>query len=261
MSSNPWQAGDFARIAPSTTIVGELLCDEIPVYATQRVLDIGCGTGNTAMAAARRRADVTAIDPVARLMDSGRERAAFERLEIRWHEGSAEALPFDDGAFDLALSTFGIIFSTEPAMAVSEAARVLAPNGRFAFTSWTEGGMTDHVFEATEAVLPELAMIPAGRAWGRRKDAQALLASHFSKVTVLDRTLFVRAPDSNRWLAGMKMFLAPIVLAYEKLSPEEAVRLDEKLLALGDAFPLAPNGTFFVKVPYLEFHCESPRVS
>jgi len=252
MSSNPWQAGDFGRIAPSTTIVGELLCDEIPVYAMQRVLDIGCGSGNTAMAAARRRAEVTAIDPVARLMEAGRERAAVEKLEIQWRQETAEALPFDDGAFDLALSTFGIIFSTDPAMAISEAARVLAPNGRFAFTSWTEGGLIDRLFEATD---------PASRAWGRRKDAQALLASHFSKVTVIDRTLFVRAPDSSRWLAGMKMFLAPVVLAYEKLSPDKAAKLDEQLLALGDAFPLAPNGTFFVKVPYLEFHCESPRLS
>ena len=256
MTANPWQAGDFSRIAPSALIVGELLCDEIPVYANQRVLDIGCGTGNTAMAAARRRADVTAIDPVPKLLAVAQERAALDKFEIRWLEGSAESLPFDAGAFDLALSTFGMIFSTEPARAVSEAARVLAPDGRLVFTSWTDGGLNDQLFAATEAALPDMAMIPIARAWGREKDARTLLASHFSKVQVVHRTLFVRAPDTRRWLVGMKTFLAPVVLAYEALSTEQGLLLDERLLALGDAFPLAPNGTFFVRVPYLEFHCE-----
>jgi len=97
-------------------------------------------------------------------------------------------------------------------------------------------------------------MIPVARAWGRGRDAQALLAPHFSDVRIVHRTLTARAADSQRWLAGMKMFLAPAVLAYEKLSPSEAAALDEQLLALGDAFPKAPNGTFFVPSPYLEIH-------
>src|SRR3954454_16128965 len=125
MSSNPWQAGDFSRIAPASTIVGELLCDEIPIYATQRVIDIGTGSGNAALAAARRRAWVTGVDPVAKLLDVARERAAVDHLEISWKEGTAEALPAEDKSFDVALSTFGLIFSTEPEPAVSEAARVL----------------------------------------------------------------------------------------------------------------------------------------
>lgn len=48
--NNPWEAGDFSRIAPSALIVGEVLCDDIPLYAGQRVLDIGCGRWNTALA-------------------------------------------------------------------------------------------------------------------------------------------------------------------------------------------------------------------
>ena len=236
-------------------IVGELLCDEIPVYANQRVLDVGCGTGNTAMAAARRRAEVTAIDPVPALLRAARERAAIDKFDIQWHEGSAEALPFANESFDLVLSTFGMIFSTEPAKAVSEAARVLAPGGQLVLTSWTEGGLNDRLFEATEAVLPSMAMIPVARLWGRVEDARALLGGCFKDVRVVERSLFVRAADTGRWLAGMKMFLAPVVLAYESLSTAEAALLDERLLALGDAFPKAPNGTFFARVPYLEFHC------
>ncbi len=238
-------------------IVGELLCDEIPVYANQHVLDIGCGTGNTAMAAARRRAVVTAVDPVPKLLASARDRAAIDKYEIDWRDGTAEALPFADASFDLALSTFGLIFSTDPAKAVSEAARVLAPGGRLVLTSWTEGGLNDRLFAATEAVLPSMAMIPVARMWGRVEEARQLLGASFKDVRVVERSLMVRALDTRRWLAGMKMFLAPVVLAYEALEPAgaAAAQLDEQLLALGDVFPKAPNGTFFARVPYLEFHC------
>jgi len=257
---NPWEAGDFSRIAPSAMIVGELLCDEIPVYAEQRVLDIGAGTGNTAMAAAKRRAQVTAVDPVAKLLAVAHQRAAIDNLEIQWHEGTAEALPFPDHSFDLALSTFGMIFSTEPAKAVSEAARVLVPSssgegGRLVFTSWKQDGLTDQLLAVIADVLPGLVMIPISRAWGHEDEARGLLAPHFKEVRVVERGLLVRAADPYRWLMGMKMFLAPVVLAYEALSSEEAAKLDDRLLELGEAVPAAPNGTFFARVPYLEFHC------
>lgn len=255
MPSNPWQAGDFARIAPSAMIVSERLCDEVPIYANERVLDIGCGSGNTAIAAARRRAIVSGVDPVEKLLASARDRAAFENLEIDWHIGSAENLPFADATFEVALSTFGITFSTEPSKAVSEAARVLAPGGRLAFTSWPEDGLIDQLFAATAAVMPDMATIPAARAWGRQREAHTLLAPHFSNVRVIEKTLYVRAPDTARWLAGMKKFLGPMVIAYASLSPEGAAALDERVLALGNASPKAPNGTFFAEVPYLEIHC------
>ena len=254
VTGNPWQAGDFSRIAPAALVMGEIMCDEIPVYANQRVLDIGCGSGNTALAVARRRAIATGVDPVPKLLDTARARAAAEKLEIEWYHGSAEALPFPDASFDLALSTFGLIFSTHPAQAVAEAARVLTPGGKLAFTSWTTGGLNDALFAETESVLPE--MVAASRAWGREADARALLAAHFKAVRIVERFMMARAPDTERWLAGMKMFLAPVVLAYEGLDDHEALAMDQRLRALGEAYPKAPNGTFFVRVPYMEFHCQ-----
>ena len=254
--NNPWQAGDFSRIAPSSLIIGELLCDEIPLYAGQRVLDIGCGSGNTAMAAARRRAHVTAIDPVAFLLEQAQRRAAVDQLEIEWREGSAESLPFTDGSFDVALSTFGMIFSTKPNESVAEAARVLTRQGKLVLTSWEEGGLNDLLFASCEEILVGEQMLAVARKWGRRDDAKQLLGRHFSKIRVVRRDMLVRAIDSKRWLAGMKMFLAPVVLAYEKLNPAEAEALDARLLSLGEKLPPAPNGTFFVHIPYLEYHCE-----
>ncbi len=252
---NPWEAGDFSRIAPSALIVSELLCDEIPLYAGQRVLDIGCGSGNTAMAAARRRTDVTAIDPVAPLIEHAKRRATVEHLEIKWEEGTAESLPFADAAFDIALSTFGLIFSTKPNESVAEAARVLTPLGKLVLTSWQEGGLTDQLFDLCEQILVGDPMLAVARKWGRPDEACAMLGHHFSRIRVVRRDFLVRAIDTKHWLAGMKMFLAPVVLAYEKLDAAEATEWDGRILELAAKFPPAPNGTLFTHVPYLEYHC------
>jgi len=259
-SNKLWQAGDFARIAAFSLLPGELICDEIPVYAGQRVIDIGCGTGNTSMSAARRRAEVTGIDPVPKLLATAQERAAVEKFVITWLEGGAESLPVPDSSFDIALSSYGMIFSAKPERSVAEAARVLKPDGRLVLTSWTEGGLHDQLFALCEAALPELKMMQVARAWGREADARAFLAPYFSDAHVILRIFLLRAPDAGRWLAGMKTFFAPAVLAYERLNEAEAAKLDEKILSLTEAFPPAPNGSFFARVPYLEFHCSGPRV-
>ena len=253
---NPWQAGDFSRIAPSAVIVGELICDEIPLYAGQKVLDIGCGSGNTAIAAARRRTDVTGIDPVPALLEHAARRAVAEQLEVKWKEGAAESLPFPDASFDVALSTFGMIFSTQPNDSVAEAARVLTSDGKLVLTSWEAGGQTDLLFATCEEVLADDPMLAVARKWGRAHEAREMLARHFTKVRIVKRDFLHRAPDRKRWLAGMKMFLSPVVLAYEKLDESEAAALDLRLLSLSEKTPLAPNGTVFSRVPYLEYHCE-----
>src|SRR5262245_9833492 len=102
-----WAAGDFAVFATEQVIVGELLCEAVDLRAGQQVLDVATGSGNTALAAARRSCEVVGLDFVPALLERGRERAAAERLPVTFREGDAEALPFPDGSFDVVLSTFG----------------------------------------------------------------------------------------------------------------------------------------------------------
>src|SRR5437660_8974299 len=109
-----WASGDFSMIASSSTIVGELLCEELDLRANQRVLDIATGSGNTAIAAARRWCDVSGVDFVPALLEHARIRMAAERLSADFHEGDAEKLPFPDASFDVVLSTFGVMFASDP---------------------------------------------------------------------------------------------------------------------------------------------------
>src|SRR5690242_16326182 len=108
-----WAAGDYAIIGTTLQIVGERLCEAVDLKAGERVLDVAAGNGNATLAAARRFAQVTSTDYVAALLDRGKERAAAERLPVTFQVADAEALPFADASFDVALSTFGIMFTPD----------------------------------------------------------------------------------------------------------------------------------------------------
>ena len=107
-----WAAGDFSMVAATTAIVGELLCESVGVRSDEKVLDVATGSGNTALAAARRFCDVVGVDFVPSLLERARERAAVERLTARFEEGEAENLPFAIGTFDVVLSSFGVMFAS-----------------------------------------------------------------------------------------------------------------------------------------------------
>src|SRR5262244_3964762 len=119
-----WASGDFAIVGTTLQIVGESLAEAANVRAGERVLDVAAGNGNASLAAARRFADVTSTDYVPHLLEKGAARASAEGLDIRFAVADAESLPYPDSAFDVALSTFGVMFTPEPRRAASELLRV-----------------------------------------------------------------------------------------------------------------------------------------
>ena len=110
-----WSSGDYAIIETTLQIVGESLCEAVELCAGERVLDVAAGNGNAPFAASRRFAEVTSTDYVADLLNSAKERAKAERLTVAFRQADAEALAFADASFDVALSTFGVMFGIAPA--------------------------------------------------------------------------------------------------------------------------------------------------
>src|SRR5262245_57158747 len=101
-----WAPGDWGVLAISIMRASEALVAAVDPQANQRVLDVACGSGNTALVAARRYSDVTGVDYVGELLEHARRRAAAEGTQIDFREADAQALPFPDGSFDVVLSTF-----------------------------------------------------------------------------------------------------------------------------------------------------------
>jgi SAM-dependent methyltransferase len=148
----------------------------------ERVVDVGCGTGNAALLAAERGARVVGVDPSARLLEVARAEAAARGLDATFSAGHAAALPLADGAVDLVLSVFGAIFAPDPAAAAAEMARVTAPGGRIVLSAWIPGGaVSTAVRMSREAIAEALGTTPSppvGFPWHERDELAGLFAPH-----------------------------------------------------------------------------------
>jgi ubiquinone/menaquinone biosynthesis C-methylase UbiE len=139
-----WEKGDFTRVAESMRTSGEALVQRIGITNGQRVLDVGCGEGTTALPAARRGAVVLGVDIAQNLVDAGNRRAKAEGLSnLRFQEGDACHLErLEDGHFDLVVSIFGAMFAPKPFDVAKELVRVTRPGGRIVMGNWIPGDPT-----------------------------------------------------------------------------------------------------------------------
>lgn len=149
-----WSLGNYHKLAAEHQIISEHLVAETMVRAGQRVLDVAAGSGNTAIAAARRRARVTASDIVPEQLEVARRRVEAEQLEgVEYHVGnSTPALPFDDGAFDTVLSSLGASFFPDHQQVMDDLLRVTRPGGTIGIALWSQASMPSDVFKAGQSV-------------------------------------------------------------------------------------------------------------
>jgi SAM-dependent methyltransferase len=138
-----WGMGRYEQTAAELAPVAEHVISLADIEREEVVVDLATGTGNAALLAARAGALVTGLDAAPRLIEVARGRAATEGVEASFVVGEIEALPFDDGSFDVALSVFGLIFAGDASRAFDELIRVLRPSGRALFSVWVPAGPID----------------------------------------------------------------------------------------------------------------------
>ena len=126
------------------------------VSAGDRVLDIGCGNGQLTRLAAARAGSATGVDLSGPMLATARARAA-EVPNVAFEQGDVQVHPFTEGAFDLAVSRFGVMFFADPVAAFANVRRAMRTGGRLAFLCMTalEGTDLGRVFGALAEYLPQ----------------------------------------------------------------------------------------------------------
>ncbi len=150
-----WASGDYPRMVETFLLpLGPRLVEACNVRAGQRVLDVAAGTGNASLPAAERGARVTASDLTPELLAEGRRRAEAAGLDLEWTEADAEHLPFEDGSFDVVMSSIGVMFAPHHREAADQLVRVCRPGGTIGLLCWTPEGMLGALFRTMKPFAP-----------------------------------------------------------------------------------------------------------
>ncbi len=247
-----WATGDYDVVGTRILIVGETLCEAVDLRPGWRVLDVATGSGNAALAAARRFAEVTGVDYVPALLERGRVRAEAERLPIIFMEGDAEALPFPDASFDAVLSTFGVMFAPNQERAAAELLRVCRSGGRIGLANWTPESWPSELFRTVgQHVPPPPGLRPPSR-WGTEAGLRELFGDGISSLQVERRLCVQRYPSPEYWLETFRTYFGPVARAFEAVGPAGEAALAGDLLALVERFNRSGDATMVVPSEYLE---------
>ena len=220
-----WADGDYGLTAAALQPVAGVLLDALAVAPSERLLDVGCGTGNVALAAAARGARVTGVDPAAGLVARARERPGADAVD--WAVMGGEELPVAAGAFDVVASCFAVIFAPDAARAAAGLRRVTAPGGRIGLTAWLpEGG----VAAAGRIVMGALAPGRRPTSWF---DAEVVAELLGAPVEVTRHGLTFTAASAEAWLAEQEQHHPVWRMARRALPAEDwAAARAETLVAL-----------------------------
>ena len=245
-----WASGDFAVIGTTLQIVGESLCEAVDLEAGARVLDVACGNGNATLAAARRGATVTGLDYVPELVRKAGERARAEQLAVELVVGDAERLPFEDGDFEVALSSFGVMFTADHDRAAREMLRVVRPGGRIGLANWTAEGFIGQLLRTVGKHVPPPAGAPSPLAWASETRLRQLFPE--ARAIQVQRKEFVfRYQSAEHFIDVFRRFYGPTYKAFGALDAAGQLRLAEDIAALSVRFNRRRT-SFAVPAEYLE---------
>jgi ubiquinone/menaquinone biosynthesis C-methylase UbiE len=247
-----WASGDFGIIGTTLQIVGESLCEAVDLRAGSKVLDVAAGNGNASLAAARRWCTVTSTDYVPALLADGRRRAEGDRLPIAFQEADAEALPFDDGTFDVVLSSFGVMFAPDHGRAARELVRVCRRGGRIGLANWTPRGFIGQLFKVMARHVPPPAGLTPPPLWGSEEHLETLFGDSAAQIHVTPRDFVFRYLSPAHWIDVFRTWYGPVHKAFASLSAEAQQRLEQDLTDLIAAFNTSGDATMVVPSEYVE---------
>lgn len=249
-----WASGDFSVVASRIVFVAEQLCETADVQAGWRLLDVATGSGNAALAAARRGCEVTGLDYVPALLERGRLRAEAEHLSVEFVEGDAEKLPFADGSFDAVISVFGAMFAPDHARTATELARVCRPGGRIALACWTPEGYIGEMFRLVARFVPPAPGLTPPARWGDEAHLRSLFGGAIASITSRVQTAIFRFPSAEENVAFFRQYYGPTLKTFAALPPERQPELARELAELARRYDRngGGRGPIAIRGDYLE---------
>jgi len=245
-----WSEGDFGMVAGLVMMVAENLAEALDIVPGERVLDVACGSGNGAVAAARRAwGNTVGADFVPALLDRGRERAAAERLDVEFVEADATDLPFGDGEFDVVISIFGAMFAADQEKAAAELLRTCKSGGRIGMANWVPDSGVGKMFMTIAKHAPPPPGVSSPLLWGTEERLRELFGDGIADLSVERRKSRQAFRSADHFLDFFRTYFGPTKVAFERVGPEgeEALEADlrtylEEANAAGDrALVLEPE--------------------
>jgi len=215
--STVWALGDYHRFAKEMVwSVGPELVAAGGIGPGQRVLDVAAGTGNVAVRAAEAGADVVASDLTPESLAAGERDARAQGLELDWVVADAQALPFNDAAFDVVTSSFGAMFAPDHQSVADELLRVCRPGGTICLASFTPDGGVGEFFGVFAPYLPAP---PAGALppvlWGDEAHVRGLFGDRVASLDFERRWLVEHSDGGPRAYCDFyRETFGPAVAAY-----------------------------------------------
>lgn len=216
----------FAPLQAFTTEPAAHLVRHAGIQPGQRVLDAACGTGVVAVTAARRGAQVTGLDLTPELLTAARENARVASVDVDWHEGDVEGLPFEAGTFDVVVSQFGHMFAPRPDVAIGEMLRVLKPGGVIAFSTWPPELCVGRMFALNAGYMPPPPPgVPPPILWGDPNVVRERLGAAVRDIRFDRGTMRVPALSPRHQREIMERSSGPVLKLVEFLTAADPDRL------------------------------------
>lgn len=227
-----WMSGDYDTFSRFLQPGAEAFYERLRVPKGARMLDVGCGSGQLALIAARSGASATGCDIATNWIERARARAAEENLPVRFEEGDAEALPYDDGEFDVVASLIGAMFAPDPERVAAELTRVCRPGGTIAMANWTPDGFIGKMFRVIARHIAPAGM-PSPVLWGDAEVARRRLQPGAGEIRTSVRMYPFIYPFSPRGVVEFfRMTYGPMAKAFASLDEPGQRRLREELVEL-----------------------------
>ena len=248
-----WMAGDYGHFAKYLEPGALEFLAHLAVAPGTRMLDVACGAGQIAIPAARAGVRVTGIDIASNLIEQARARATAEGVDIRFDEGDAEMLPYEDASFDLVVSLIGAMFAPRPERVAAELVRVCRPGGRIVMANWTPEGHVGQMFKIIGKHVPPPPIMASPVRWGDDATVRERLRDGIVKLETTKHLYPMGYPfPSAEVVEFFRVYYGPTNRAFAALDAAGQSALRHDLEQLWEGNNRARDGSTHVEAEYLE---------